>query len=155
MKKTNINVKNKFYYIISVLVFLSLSIYETSYAQDVGGVLVAAESSDVHKASVLEIRRIYLGLPSSPDISMKKPVVNLSNQKIYKAFLKNIMHMTEKGYKRKIIKRIFRQGGEKIHESTSIADLVYHLNKNIGDVSFMDKETAERTKGIKVVQVLW
>jgi len=65
------------------------------------------------------------------------------------------MHMTEDGYQRKLIKRIFRQGGRKIQEVDNIADLVNHLENNHYDVSFMDEATAKKTKGIKVVQVLW
>ena len=65
------------------------------------------------------------------------------------------MHMTEKGYQRKLIKRIFRQGDGKIMETKNIADLVNYLEKNLHDVSFMDEDTARSTKGIKVVQVLW
>ena len=155
MMKTNIKENRPVYQIALVLIFLALAFFTPSYAQGMGGVLVAAESSQVQKTSVLEIRRIYLGLPSSPDSLIKKPVINMSGQKTYKAFLKNIMHMTEKGYQRKLIKRIFRQGDAKIMETKNITDLVSHLEKNPHDVSFMDEDTAKRTKGIKVVQVLW
>lgn len=63
--------------------------------------------------------------------------------------------MTEKGYQRKIVKRIFRQGGEKVKEVKNITELINHLKNNLNDISFMDKETAKKTKGLKVVQVLW
>ena len=153
--KTNIKENRPAYQIALAFVFLALAFFTPSYAQGMGGVLVAAESSQVQKISVLEIRRIYLGLPSSPDSLIKKPVINMSGQKTYKAFLKNIMHMTEKGYQRKLIKRMFRQGDGKIMETKNIDDLVNYLEKNPHDVSFMDEDTAKRTKGIKVVQVLW
>lgn len=155
MMKISIKETRRSYQITLVLIFLALSFYKPCYAQDSGGVLVAAESSQVQKTSILEIRRIYLGLPPSLDNSIKKPVINLSDLKTYKAFLKNIMHMTEKGYQRKLIKRTFRQGGGKITEEGSIMGLVQHLEKNLHDVSFMDKDTAKKTKGVKVVQVLW
>lgn len=120
-----------------------------------GGVLVVAESSLVQKTSVLEIRRIYLGLPASSENLINKPVINTSDRETLKSFLKNIMHMTEKGYQRKLIKRIFRQGSGRIIEVESVKDLVSYLENNLNDVSFMDKETANKTKGIKVVQELW
>lgn len=136
-------------------VLCTLTFFKPSYAQDVIGVLVAAESSPVKKISVLEIRRIYLGLSSSQDSVIRNPVINLSDHKTYKAFLKKVMHMTENGYQRKLIKRIFRQGGEKISEVGNITDLVSHLENNRYDVSFMDEDTAKKTKGIKVIQALW
>lgn len=153
--ETNIKENRIIFQITVVIVFLVFSIFNACYAQDPVGVLVVSESSPVKKANVLEIRRIYLGLPSSADSLIKNPVINSSSQDVYKAFLKNIMHMTEKGYQRKIIKRIFRQGGEKVKEIQSIPELVNYLDKNIYDVSFMSESTAKKTKGIKVVQVLW
>lgn len=138
-----------------LFVFIALAFFAPSYAQDVGGVLVASENSQVKTISILEIRRVYLGLPPSPNSLIKKPVINLSDEKTFKAFLKNIMHMTEKGYQRKLIKKIFRQGGRKVKETHSIDELISHLDENPHDVSFMDEDTAKRTKGIKVLQVLW
>jgi hypothetical protein len=138
-----------------VFVLLVFSVSLPSYAQDVSGVLVAAESSAIQKVNILEIRRIYLGLPSSSDSLIRKPVINLSDKKIFKAFLKNVMHMTEKGYQRKLIKRIFRLGGGKIIEKENIKALVSYLEENPNDISFMEKDVAKETKGIKVIQVLW
>jgi hypothetical protein len=153
--KTNISVNGWCYRLFLVCMVFALSFFRLSYAQEVSGVLVAAESSPIEKISIIEIRRIYLGLPPSRDSQIKKPVINLSGQETFKAFLKNIMHMTERGYQRKLIKRIFRQGGGKIVEIDNIDALVGHLEKNPHDVSFMDMDAAKQAKGIKVVQVLW
>lgn len=122
---------------------------------DDSGVLVAALDSPVQKISVLEIRRIYLGLEPSSDTRINRPVINLSDPILYKAFLENVMHMTESGYRRKTVKRIFRQGGEKIKQLKSQSALIEHLKNNKNDVAFMDLKTAQQSKEIKVVQVLW
>ena len=153
--KTNIKENRLTLQIIVLITLFINSIFNICYAQDSVGVLVVSESSPVKKTNVLELRRIYLGLTSSANSLIKKTVINSSSQTVYKAFLKNIMHMTEKGYQRKIIKRIFRQGGEKVKEIKSIPELVNYLDKNIYDVSFMSESTAKKTKGIKVIQVLW
>ncbi len=156
MKKLNITKPDLFlqkFAVVVILVFAALC--HECFAQEFKGVLVASESSQVKEISILEIRRIYLGLPSASESNIKAPVINLSNQDVYKAFLKNIMHMTEKGYKRKIVKRIFRQGGKKVKEIDDVDELVKYLEENTNHVSFMDEETAKKFKGIKVVQVLW
>lgn len=124
------------------------------YAEESGGVLVTAKNSSVKEVSRIELRRIYLGLSSSGN-SIVNPVINISDMAIYKAFLKNVMHMTEKGYRRKIVKRVFRQGTKNIKEITSQDELVKYLQENVNDVSFMDSEIAKKTRGIKVVQSLW
>lgn len=63
--------------------------------------------------------------------------------------------MTEKGYQRKTVKKIFRQGARKVTNIQSTNKLVEYLKNNLNHISFMDKETADKTQGIKVVQVLW
>ncbi len=119
------------------------------------GVLVVAQGSPVQKISVLEIRRIYLGLEPSVDSGINQPVINLSAPALYKAFLENVMHMTERGYRRKTVKRIFRQGGEKVKQIKSLSELIEHLKNNKNDVTFMDLKTAQQSKEVRVVQVLW
>jgi hypothetical protein len=119
------------------------------------GVLVAAQDSPVQKISLLEIRRIYLGLEPTADSRINQPVMNLTDPLLYKAFLRNVMHMTESGFRRKTVKRIFRQGGEKVTQIKSNEVLIEHLKKNKNDVTFMDLKTAQQSTEIKVVQVLW
>ena len=119
------------------------------------GVLVAAVDSPVQKMSIIEIRRIYLGLPPSEESRINQPVMNLSDPVLYKAFLKNVMHMTEMGFRRKTVKRIFRQGGEKVKQLKSNSELIEHLKNNNNNVTFMDSKTAQQSREIKVVQVLW
>jgi len=156
MTKLNLNSYRLILLFIASLVFnVCSSIYNICHADNIRGVLIAGESSPVHKVSVLEIRRIYLGLPSSPQSLIKTPLINSSNSAVYKAFLKNIMHMTEKGYQRKTVKKIFRQGARKVTNIQSTNKLVEYLKNNLNHISFMDKETADKTQGIKVVQVLW
>ena len=144
--------------IILVFVFslgFSLALTSVSNAENTVGVLVAAELSPVNKTSVLEIRRLFLGLPSSSDNLIQNTIINLSDPVAYKDFLKNIMHMTDRGYRRKIVKRIFRQGGKKVNEIEDIKEIVNYLTNNPYDVSFMTADVAKKTKGIKVIQVLW
>ena len=141
--------------LVIIMAWSGMSVFSVSYASETRGVLIAAESSTLQKTSIFEIRRIYLGLPSSTKNSINNPVINLSNKSVFKEFLKNVLHMTESGYRRKIVKRVFRQGRKKVTEIKSTDEIVKHLNKNTQDVSFMTEETAKKTKGIRVVQYLW
>ena len=127
----------------------------TGFAQDSGGVLVCSDDSMISKSSLINIRRIYLGLPASSDSKIKNPILNTTDIATYNIFLKNVMHMTEKGYRRKLVKQIFRQGRKNIPEIDNTRDLVSYLKQHRNDVSFMSADTAKNTQGIKVVQVLW
>ena len=141
--------------ITSLLLLLSGCFTVTLANASDSGVLVVAQDSPVQKISVLEIRRIYLGLQPSEDSRINRPVINQSDPVLYKSFLKNVMHMTERGFRRKTVKRIFRQGGEKVKYIKSRSALVKYLKNNKNDVTFMDLKTAKQSKEVRVVQVLW
>lgn len=146
-----ISLRNALIFILLCSGFFSIAVANASES----GVLVAAQDSPVQKVSIIEIRRMYLGLESSAGSGINQPVMNLSDPVLYKDFLKNIMHMTESGFRRKIVKRIFRQGGDKVIQIKSNSQLVEYLKNNKNDVSFMYLATAQQIKEIKVVQILW
>jgi hypothetical protein len=124
------------------------------YAED-KVVLIAAKGSGIESISNRDIRRVFLGLKSADSDFVNKPVINLYNRELYEDFLKNVMHMTEGTYKRKIVKRIFRNGTEKIKEVKMLDELNTHLTSNIGDISFVYNDVAEKMHDIEVVKVLW
>lgn len=134
---------------------LYLFIVNTVLAADSRVVLVCSNNSSLSSLNMTDIRRIYLGLNPINIKTRVNPVLNLSNRYIYEDFLKNIMHMTEDSYKRKMIKRVFRRGASQIPEVKSIKELVTHLKNNPNDISFLSEKTAEETNGIRVIQRLW
>lgn len=146
---------SRFARLVVLLLLLCGSFTAGKASASESGVLVVAQDSPVEKISLLEIRRIYLGLEPTEDSHINRPVMNLTDPLLYKAFLRNVMHMTESGFRRKTVKRIFRQGGEKVTQIKSHAVLIEHLKNNKNDVTFMDLKTAQQSTGIKVVQVLW
>jgi hypothetical protein len=118
-------------------------------------VLIAAKGSGIKSISNRDIRRVFLGLKSADSDLVNRPVINLYNRELYEEFLKNVMHMTEGTYKRKIVKRIFRNGTEEIKEVEMLNELNAHLARNIGDISFADNDAVEKMHDIEVVKVLW
>lgn len=141
---------------VFILMLLCSSCFAASEVNaENSGVLVTAYDSPVQKISILEVRRIYLGLEPTEDSRIDRPIMNLSDPELYKTFLKDVMHMTENGFRRKTVKRIFRQGGEKIKQIKSHSALIKHLKNNKNDVAFMNLKTAQQSSEIKVVQVLW
>lgn len=118
-------------------------------------VLIAAKGSGIGSISNRDLRRIFLGLKSADSEVVKKPVLNLYNKEIYEKFLKNVMHMTEGAYKRKLVKRIFRNGAEEIKEINMLDELNEHLTLNVGDISFVENTAVEKMHDIEVVKILW
>ena len=118
-------------------------------------VLIAAKGSGIGEISNRDIRRIFLGLKSADSDLVKKPVINMHDRDVYEEFLKNVMHMTDGAYKRKIVKRIFRHGTEEIREIERLDELNEHLTTHVGDISFVDDDSIEKMNDIEVVKVLW
>ena len=138
--------------IIMCLLLASSARADTSEAKVA---LIVARGSGVEAMSHRDVRRIYMGLKSVDSTSVKNPVINGKSKELYDEFLKNIMHMTEGSYKRKVVKRIFRQGTGAIPEFTSLKELNEHLLKNVGDVSFVKITSIEKMENVEVVQILW
>ena len=138
---------------LSVIMLLMLSVDMTCAENKV--VLIAAKGSGIESISNRDIRRVFLGLKSSDSKLVNRPVINLNNKEIYEQFLKNVMHMTEGAYKRKLVKRIFRNGAVEIKEVEMLNELNAHLTSNVGDISFVEKTLVDRMTDIEVVKVLW
>lgn len=139
--------------LLSVIVLLMLSI-DLSYAED-KVVLIAAKGSGIESISNRDLRRVFLGLKSADSKLVNRPVINLNNKEIYEDFLKNVMHMTEGAYKRKLVKRIFRNGTEEIKEVEMLNELNAHLTSNVGDISFVENTVVDKMTDIEVIKVLW
>jgi len=65
------------------------------------------------------------------------------------------MFLTERGYERKLIKRVFRQGADKIESFDSINALAQHLKQHPNNITFMMKKDALSQPDLKIIQALW
>ena len=143
------------YTFIFSLLFILLSTQKNLHADEQRAVLVTSKSSSINKLERKDIRRIFLGLQPTSSTQENKPVINLTNKKVYKLFLKNVMFLTESGYKRKLVKRVFRQGADKIKTIETNKELLNYLNNNPDNISFMLEQDAKKQSDIKIIQALW
>ncbi len=127
-----------------------------AYADSSGGVLVCSKASSIEgKIQRKDLRRIFLGIRPASKYQVDKPVLNAGDKDTYALFLKNILFLTESGYKRKLIKRVFRQGADEIQSIDSHQQLEQHLLSHPNDISFMSKQQAENQPNLKIIQELW
>ena len=118
-------------------------------------VLVSAKNSNIIALEKNDVRRLFLGLRPVNSQQSNIPIINTSNPAAYKLFLKNIMFLTERGYERKLIKRVFRQGADKIESFDSINALTRHLKQHPDNITFMLKQDALKQPDLKIIQALW
>ena len=117
--------------------------------------LIAAKGSGIQMLSNRDIRRIFLGLKSAESDLVNKPVLNVYNRNVYEQFLKNVMHMTEGAYKRKLVKRVFRHGTKAIKAIDRLDELNRHLAANVGDISFVNYTELEHMQDVEILKELW
>lgn len=142
------------YHYLSLVLVLMLFCSPLQAQETEQVVLVTHRSSAAETVSLLDIRRLYLGFPSdNPYIG--KPVINRSSQRIFEDFLKNVMHVTEDGYRRKIVRRVFRYGSDYVTELESIAAIAQHLENYPHDVVFVKKSDLIHLDGVKILVRLW
>jgi len=149
--KIHINTKALCSFLLCLLLSTS-----TAFAEPDVGVLVSSNASSVQgQIHRKDLRRIFLGIRPAAKYQVNKPILNLADSQTYALFLKNILFLTENGYKRKLIKRVFRQGADEIKSIKNIDELEQHLLTHPNDISFMTKQQAENHPSLKIIQELW
>jgi len=142
--------------VLSVLLLCLIYLVQPASAESSGGVLVSSKATSIQGSiQRKDLRRIFLGIRPASKYQINKPVLNAGNKETYSLFLKNILFLTESGYKRKLVKRVFRQGADKIKSINSHQQLEQHLLSHPNDISFMSKQQAENHPNLKVIQELW
>ncbi|MDH5766108.1 MAG: hypothetical protein OEZ38_08835 [Gammaproteobacteria bacterium] len=117
--------------------------------------LITGLKSEITHVSQYDLRKVYLGGTAADNPHINKPVLNKKDTELYRQFLKNIMHMTDNGYKRKVIKRIFRQGSDKIIEIHNLNELDQHLKDNPNDLSYITESDIKHMLNIRTLKKLW
>jgi len=155
---TNIIKSNIYLNLYALAIFLLCLIFsiQPAVAEQSSGVLVSSKASSIQgKILRKDLRRIYLGIRPASKYQINKPVLNAVNKDTYASFLKNILFLTESGYKRKLIKRVFRQGADEIQSFDNFQQLEQHLLSHPNDISFMSKQQADNHPNLKIIQELW
>jgi len=124
-------------------------------AEDYHAFLITGSSSEVTSVSLHDIRRIYLGGTAIESVNIKNPILNMADHSTYKLFLKNVMHMTEGGYKRKVVKRIFRQGSDKIKVIKDLRKLDQHFKEHPNDICYISEKDNKHLINTKIIRKLW
>jgi hypothetical protein len=114
-------------------------------------VLVASAQSPIARISVEEERKLYLGIPLLVDGQPVQPVRNVTDPVTEEMFLQRIMFMSSQAYERQILGRVFRSGGNPPLVVTDKSELIRVLLDDRMAVTYMLREAAAATRGIKIV----
>ena len=117
-------------------------------------VLVASARSPIAALSQADVRRLYLGIPSTQDGHEIIPVRNAVDHTVQEIFLQRVLFMSSQAYERQISARLYRTGGNRVAEYFSLRELAAALHADPWAVSYMSETTAQGLAGIKIVALL-
>lgn len=138
-----------------ILLFLGVLLCMEVAADERSVVLVAASTSPLQNLDSLELRKIYLGFTVKRDDRTIKGLRNIVDKNINSIFLQNVVAMSEKSYKKRLLFLTLRQGTPHPAEYDNIEDLLAALSANPYSVSYMWKEDAVSFSQVKILRLLW
>jgi hypothetical protein len=118
-------------------------------------VLVADASSPLQHLNSLELRKIYLGFPVERDGKFVKGLRNTHDRELNEIFLQTVVAMSEKSYTRMLLSRALRHGIPRPAEFDEPENLLDALSSNPYSVTYVWKETADRTSNVKILEIIW
>lgn len=118
-------------------------------------VLVTSSASPIQDIDSLELRKLFLGFTVTRDGKFVKGLRNTEDNDLNNIFLQSIVAMSEKSYERRQVSLTLRKGIPRPLEYDKSEDLLKALSNNPYSVSYMWKESAERSPDLKILRVLW
>ena len=117
--------------------------------------LVAGQNSLSDTFSHAELRKIFLGVTVTRNGVRIKPLLNSTDSRATNVFLQQVVFMSERDYKRQLVSRVFRLGGQRPREYDDIALLAEALRDTPGSLSYMWSDELEQHAGLKSLGALW
>jgi hypothetical protein len=136
---------------VVLLTLCLLGASRPSAATEQNLVLVASAQSPITSLSLAEARKIYLGVPIRVGDKMIQPLRNASDPLLVEVFMQRVMYMASETYERQILNRLFRLGGERPRHFDEARDLTAALYSNPWAITYMWRDVALSTPGIKIV----
>jgi hypothetical protein len=118
-------------------------------------VLIVAANSPVTQLDVVDIRRIFLGIPVARDLYTVRAIRNESDRALQEVFLQNIVSMSTAAYRRRLLTLALEQGRQPPFAYTDLAPLLADLARNPTAVSYAWLSTVSRNPHIRVLRVIW
>lgn len=114
-------------------------------------VLVTNAQSPISQLTPDEARKLYLGMPIVVDGKVMHPLRNNTDATVQEMFMQKVMFMSTPAYERQILARVFRTGGTRPPVFTEMRDLLKALESDRNAVTYMPRDAATATSGVKIV----
>jgi hypothetical protein len=113
--------------------------------------LVASAQSPISALTGSDARRLYLGLPLVVNGHEITPLRNGADPSVQEVFLQRVLFMSAQAYERQMSARVYRSGGNRAPEFTSVRELSQALAGDPWAISYMAPEAAAKDPALKIV----
>jgi len=118
-------------------------------------VLVTSANSSIDSLSILDVRKIYLGINVRQGSHSLRGLRNMTDPDINSMFLQSVVAMSEQAYERRLISGSLQFGRPRPAEYYSEDALIAELMSSPDTVTYMWQEDAQRIGNLKILKVLW
>jgi len=136
-----------------VIVVLTL-IAQVSWAE-LAVVLVADSDSPVESISMLDIRKIYLGISVAVDGVKVRGIRWRNDERLDQIFLQSVIAMSQRSYERRLLSMVLKYGTPRPAVANDRDELMELLAINPSSIAYMWKVDAEADSRVKIIRVLW
>jgi len=112
-------------------------------------VVIADARSPLTTLPIGEVRKLFLGVPLVFNNVEVVPVLNQSDPQLVEAFLQKVLFMSATVYERRMVGKVYREGGARIAEVHSREELVRVLAADRRRVSYALRDALP--PGVKIV----
>lgn len=139
---------------VACSLFLGLMISLNVIAEEKKLLLVANQTAPFNSLRLAQIRNIFLGTTVRVSDLELKPIINKTDLHLYQVFLQKVAYMSARSYERRLIGRVFRQGGVRPTVVETESELKNALQAN-NKVTFIWANDLSRFNDIKIIAQLW
>lgn len=118
-------------------------------------VLVSSAQFDIPTLSALELRHLFLGVPTIKNGHVLQPLRNNTDSVLYEVFLQKIVFLSARNYEHHLLSQVFRLGGQRPPLYGDMNELVSALKTHPGTVTYMWADTAQTLPGLRIIEDLW
>jgi hypothetical protein len=118
-------------------------------------VLIVSADSPVTHLDVIEVRKLFLGLSVMRNELSLRALDNRSDDRLWQAFLQNVIAMPEGAYERRVLLMALQQGARRPQVFTATPALLSAVAADRSAVGVAWATDVAQDRRIKVLRVLW
>lgn len=117
--------------------------------------LVSSHELPIEALNRTDARKVFLGVPVVMSEVRLIPFLNESDPLATRIFLQQVIFMSDREYRRQLVSRTFRLGGQRPREIGDIESLAHELLDTPGSVTFMWSDDFNDYPDLKSLGIVW